>query len=88
MDGLDQMTATQLRTDPDFRAAFVARIIANLKGQRANRYDDAAPLERQRYAQRQLVVFGDIIGAEVDARQNDPHHDTRSYAPPREATLA
>ena len=62
MDGLDQMTATQLRTDPDFRAAFVARIIANLKGQRANRYDDAAPLERQRYAQRQLSVFGDIIG--------------------------
>lgn len=52
MDGLDQMTATQLRTDPDFRAAFINRIIANPEGRRANRYDDTAPRERQRYAQR------------------------------------
>lgn len=88
MDGLDQMMATQLRTDPDFRAAFVARIIANLKGQRANRYDDASPRERRQYAHRQLAVFGDIIGAEVDARQNDTRHDTPPYAPQREATLA
>lgn len=88
MDGLDKMTAAQLWTDPDFRAAFVARIVANLDGRRANRYDDASPRERRQYAHRQLTVFGDIIGAEVAARRNDTIYALRSYAPHREATLA
>lgn len=69
MDGLDQMTAAQLRTDPEFRAVFIDGIVANLEGRRADRYDDAKPRERKRYARRQLVVFGDIIGAEVEARR-------------------
>ena len=88
MDGLDKMTAAQLRTDPDFRAAFINRIIANRDGRRANRYDDASPRERRQYAYRQLAVFGDIIGADVAARQKEAHYDLRTYAPHREATDA
>ena len=88
MDGLDKMTAAQLRTDPDFRAAFVARIVANLDGRRANRYDDASPRERRQYAHRQLTVFSDIIGAEVAAQQKETIYDLRSYEPHQEATYA
>lgn len=66
MNDLDQMVAEQLRSDDEFRTAFIAGIIANLQGESANRYDDAAPCARRRYAQRQLSVFGDIIGDEVN----------------------
>lgn len=88
MDGLDKMTAAQLRTDAEFRAAFIDRIIANLEGRRANRYDNAKPRERQRYAQRQLAVFGDIIGAEVDARQAAAHRDLPPAISSQEAAVA
>ena len=65
MNDLDKMVAEQLRSDYKFRAEFIAGIIANLQGESANRYDDASPSERRRYAQRQLSVFGSIIGDEV-----------------------
>lgn len=65
MDDTDQMVAWQLRNDPAFRAEFIKGIDANLRGEAANQYDDATPSERQRYAQRQLSVFSDIIGDAV-----------------------
>lgn len=66
MNDLDHMVAEQLRSDCEFRAEFIAGIIANLQGESANRYDDASPSERRRYAQRQLSVFGGIIGDAVN----------------------
>lgn len=68
MNDLDQMVAEQLRSDYKFRTEFIAGIIANLQGESANRYDDASPSERRRYAQRQLCVFDHIIGDEVNER--------------------
>lgn len=88
MDGLDKMIAAQLRTDPEFRAVFIHRILANLEGRRASRYDNAKPRVRKRHARRQLVVFGDIIGAEVEARQKAAHHELPPATPQQEAVVA
>ena len=76
MDDTDRMVAWQLRNDPAFRSEFIKGINANLRGAAANQYDDATPSERQRYAQRQLTVFGDIIGDAVSGAQQTGQQQT------------
>ena len=88
MDGLDRLTLIQLQIDRAFRAVFIDGIVANLDGRCANPYDNAAPSERQHYAQRQLAVFGKIIGAEVAARQNVVHHDLPPAIPRHKIAIA